>query len=97
LRPVCNYSKGADHRGSISILFALILFAAGSAYGDALSDLRGVSVFKDADLNRLANGEILAQRGPQLSLSRGSVIESAFVVHAPVAQAAAGLEQWNPA
>ena len=97
MRPVCDYSQGADHRGSISTLLAFILFAAGSAYGDALSDLRGVSVFKDADLNRLANGEILAQRGPQLGLSRGSVIESAFVVHAPVAQTAAGLEQWNPA
>jgi hypothetical protein len=81
----------------IRTLFALILFSAGSAYGDAVSDLRGVSVFKDADLNRLANGEILAQRGPQLGLSRGIVIESAFVIHAPVPQAAAGLEQFNPA
>jgi hypothetical protein len=92
-----NYLKGADHRGSIStFLFAFTLFAIGGAYGDALSDLRGVSVFKDADLNRLSNGEILAQRGPQLGLSRGIVIESAFVVHTPVSQAAAGLEQWNP-
>lgn len=81
----------------IQTLFALILFSAGSAYGDAAGDLRGVSVFKDADLNRLANGEILAQRGPQLGLSRGIVIESAFVIHAPVPQATAGLEQFNPA
>jgi hypothetical protein len=89
---------GANRRGSISIFFfAFILFAARGAYGDALSDLRGVSVFKDADLNRLSNGEILAQRGPQLGLSRGIVIESAFVVRAPVQQAAAGLEQFNPA
>jgi hypothetical protein len=98
LRPVRNHLKGADHRGSISsFLFAFILLAAGGAYGDALSDLRGVSVFKDADLNRLSNGEILAQRGPQLGLSRGIVIESAFVVRTPVQQAAAGLEQFNPA
>jgi hypothetical protein len=97
LRPVSDYFKGADHRGSISTLFAFIFFAAGSAYGDALSELRGVSVFKDADLNRLANGEILAQRGPQLGLSRGIVIESAFVVHASVPQAVAGLEQFSPA
>jgi hypothetical protein len=97
LRPVCDYFKGAEHRGLIRTLFALLLFSAGSAYGDAVSDLRGVSVFKDADLNRLANGEILAQRGPQLGLSRGIAIESAFVIHAPVAQAAAGLEQFNPA
>ena len=88
MRPVRDYFKGAEHSGSIWTLFALILFSAGSAYGDAVSDLRGVSVFKDADLNRLANGEILAQRGPQLGLSRGIVIESAFVVHAPVPQAA---------
>jgi hypothetical protein len=97
LRPVRDYFKGAERRGLIRTLFALILFSAGNAYGDAVSDLRGVSVFKDADLNRLANGEILAQRGPQLGLSRGIVIESAFVIHAPVPQAAAGLEQFNPA
>jgi hypothetical protein len=97
LRPVCDYFKGAARRSLIRTLFALILFSAGSAHGDAVSDLRGVSVFKDADLNRLANGEILAQRGPQLGLSRGIAIESAFVVHAPVPQAAAGLEQFNPA
>jgi hypothetical protein len=97
LRPVCDYFKGAEHRGLIRTLFVLMLFSAGSAYGDAVGDLRGVSVFKDADLNRLANGEILAQRGPQLGLSRGIVIESAFVIHAPVPQAAAGLEQFNPA
>jgi hypothetical protein len=81
----------------IRTLFVLMLFFAGSAYGDAVGDLRGVSVFKDADLNRLANGEVLAQRGPQLGLSRGIVIESVFVIHAPVQQAAAGLEQFNPA
>jgi hypothetical protein len=98
LRPLRDYLNGADHRGSISIsLLALIFFAAGGAYGDALSDLRGISVFKDADLNRLSSGEILAQRGPQMGLSRGVVIESAFVVHVPVPQAAAGLQQWNPA
>jgi hypothetical protein len=98
LRPVRNFLKGAEHRGSIwTFLFVFILFTAGGAYGDALSELRGVSVFKDADLNRLGNGEILAQRGPQLGLSRGIVIESAFVVHAPVPQAAGGLEQFNPA
>jgi hypothetical protein len=98
LRLVCNYFTGAGQGGSIStFLFAFVLSATGSAYGDALSDLRGVSVFKDADLNRLANGEILAQRGPQPGLSRGIVIESAFVVHASVPQAAAGLEQFNPA
>jgi hypothetical protein len=76
---------------------SFILFVAGSAYGDALSDLRGVSVFKDADLNRLSNGEILAQRGPQVGLARGIVIESAFVVHASVSQTAAALSQFNPA
>jgi hypothetical protein len=90
--------RGANHRGSILVFFiSFILFVAGSAYGDALSDLRGVSVFKDADLNRLSNGEILAQRGPQVGLARGIVIESAFVVHASVSQTAAALSQFNPA
>jgi len=95
---VCNQLQGANHRGSILVfLISFILLGAGSAYGDALSDLRGVSVFKDADLNRLSNGEILAQRGPQVGLSRGIIIESAFVVHAPVSQTAAALSQFNPA
>ncbi|HZC35288.1 MAG TPA: hypothetical protein VE242_06725, partial [Chthoniobacterales bacterium] len=79
------------------MISAFVFLAAGGAYGDALSDLRGVSVFKDADLNRLANGEILAQRGPQLGMARGIVIESAFVVHASLQQAVAGLQQFNPA
>jgi hypothetical protein len=83
--------------GSIAGYLLILTFSsAGSLQADAISDLRAISVFKDADLNRLSNGDILAQRGPQLSLGRGSAIETAFVVRAPVAKAAAALQQWSP-
>jgi hypothetical protein len=83
--------------GSITGYLLILAFSsAGSLQADAISDLRAISVFKDADLNRLSNGDILAQRGPQLSLGRGSAIETAFVVRAPVAKAAAVLQQWSP-
>jgi hypothetical protein len=88
---------GAARRGLISTCLLILIFSAvKDVHGDAISDLRAISVFKDADLNRLSNGEILAQRGPQLGLSRGSAIETAFILRAPVPRAAAALQQWSP-
>ena len=51
---------------------------------DPISDLRSLSVFKDADLNKLAGGDVLAAKGPTMSLARGLSVQSAYVVRAPV-------------
>jgi hypothetical protein len=55
-----------------------------TAYADPIADLRSYSVFKDADLNKLASGDVLAARGPAMSFARGLSVQSAYVVRAPV-------------
>jgi hypothetical protein len=64
---------------------------------DPISDLRGVSVFRDADLNRLGSGEVLAARGPAMNFNRGLAVESAYVVRLPVARAIGLHQQFDPA
>jgi hypothetical protein len=66
------------------------------AQADPISELRSVSVFKDADLSKLSAGDILANRGPAMRFSRGLSVESAFVVRAPVRTTVGLLQQWNP-
>src|SRR6201984_3415614 len=65
-------------------------------HADPISDLRSVSVFKDADLSKLSGGDILANRGPAMRFSRGLSVESAFIVHAPVKATVGLLQNWNP-
>jgi hypothetical protein len=63
---------------------------------DPISDLRSVSVFKDADLAKLSAGDILATRAPAMRFSRGLSVESAFIVRAPVKTTVGLLQTWNP-
>jgi hypothetical protein len=63
---------------------------------DPISDLRSLSVFKDADLNKLARGDVLASRGPAMSFARGLSVESAYVVRAPVKTTVSLQNQWSP-
>jgi len=63
---------------------------------DPIADLRSLSVFKDADLGKLANGDVLASKGPAMSFARGLSVESAYIVRAPVKTAVALQERWNP-
>jgi hypothetical protein len=63
---------------------------------DPISDLRSVSVFKDADLNKLATGDVLASRGPAMSFARGLSVESAYIVRAPVKTTVSLQQQWKP-
>ena len=62
-----------------------------------MTDLRSLSVFKDADLGKLAGGDVLASKGPAMSFARGLSVESAYVVRAPVKSTVALQQQWNPA
>jgi hypothetical protein len=63
---------------------------------DPITDLRSVSIFKDADLNKLAGGDVLASRGPAMSFARGLSVQSAFLVRAPVKTTVSLQQQWNP-
>ncbi|MBV9298489.1 MAG: hypothetical protein JO066_05885 [Verrucomicrobia bacterium] len=67
-----------------------------TGHADPMSDLRSVSVFKDADLNKLASGEVLASKGPTMSFARGLSVETAYVVRAPVKAVVSLQQQWNP-
>jgi hypothetical protein len=53
-------------------------------------------VFKDADLGKMAGGDVLASKGPAMSFARGLSVESAYVVRAPVKTTVALQQQWNP-
>ncbi len=64
-----------------------------NASADPISDLRALSLFKDADLNRLAGGDVLAkQRSP---VGRALTVESAYVLRVPVKMAVSLHRQWN--
>jgi len=79
----------------ISCMAAVSAFPA-VGQSDPISDLRSVSVFKDADLSKLSGGDVLANRGPAMRFSRGLSVESAFIVRAPVKTTLGLLQNWNP-
>lgn len=63
---------------------------------DPITELRSLSVFKDADLRKLARDDVLASRGPAMSFARGLSVQSAYVVRAPVKTTVTLQNQWNP-
>ncbi|MBW0001391.1 MAG: hypothetical protein JO015_20035 [Verrucomicrobia bacterium] len=79
-------------------LLACCLFLSSVAWShaDPVSDLRGASVFRDADLNRLGSGEVLAARGPAMNFNRGLAVESAYAVRLPVPRAIGLHQQFDP-
>lgn len=90
--------QGANH-GLFCTLFAAAICLLGplvTGKADPITDLRSLSVFKDADLGKMAGGDVLASKGPAMSFSRGLSVESAFVVRAPVKATVALQQQWNP-
>jgi hypothetical protein len=89
---------GASHR-LFPTLFAAAIGVLGSqitSRADPITDLRSLSVFKDADLGKMAGGEVLASKGPAMSLARGLSVESAYVVRAPVKTTVALQQRWDP-
>jgi len=73
-----------------------LLAAVTAANADPISELRSLSVFKDADLNKLAGGDVLASRGPAMSFARGLSVQTTYVVRAPVKTTISLQQQWNP-
>ncbi|HEY1477710.1 MAG TPA: hypothetical protein VGF37_08495 [Chthoniobacterales bacterium] len=89
---------GASHR-LFPTLFAAAIGVLGSqitSRADPITDLRSLSVFKGADLGKMAGGEVLASKGPAMSLARGLSVESAYIVRAPVKTTLALQQRWDP-
>jgi hypothetical protein len=63
---------------------------------DSITELRSLSVFKNADLTKLAAGEVLASQGPAMRFARGGSTESAFIVRAPVKTTVGTIQGWHP-
>src|ERR1700745_3912947 len=93
-----NRLINANRRNLRIILLALAAVIAPilSAYADPITELRSLSVFKNADLAKLAAGDVLASQGPGSLFSRGGSAESAYIVRAPVKTAVGLIQQWRP-
>jgi hypothetical protein len=90
--------RGASRR----IFFIVTLVAMGvlgslaKVNADPIGELRSLSIFKDADLNKLANGDVLANRGPAMNFARGLSVQSAYVVRVPVKTTVSLQQRWSP-
>jgi hypothetical protein len=67
-----------------------------SGKADPITDLRSLSVFKDADLSKLAAGNISAAPIPNMQVARDMSVQSAYVVRAPVRTTVGLLQEWDP-
>jgi hypothetical protein len=89
----------ADKRflGTILMVLTGALAPVLTANADPITELRSLSVFKNADMAKLGAGDVLASEGPAMRFSRGGFAESAFIVRAPIKTTAGLIQQWNPA
>ena len=94
-----NTLKAKEHllRHTCLLLVAGALAPAFTVKADPITDLRSLSVFKDADLSKLAAGNISAAPIPNMQLARDMSVQSAYVVRAPVRTTVGLLQQWDPA
>jgi len=83
-------------RFSRLLLVVGALVPAFSVNADPITDLRSLSVFKDADLSKLAGGSISATAVPNMQLARDMSVQSAYVVRAPVRTTVGLIQRWDP-
>jgi hypothetical protein len=96
--PVMNANKliHANRRFFGALFLAGALAPTLNANADPITELRSLSVFKNADLAKLAAGDVLASQGPGMRFARGGSTESAYIVRAPVKTTVGLLQQWRP-
>jgi hypothetical protein len=82
--------------GSVLLALAGAISPTLSTNADPITELRSLSVFKNADMAKLAAGDVLASQGPAMRFSRGGSTESAYVVRAPVKTTVGLFQQWRP-
>jgi hypothetical protein len=63
---------------------------------DPLASLKEFSLFKQADLNRLLDGEILAERGSLMNFPNGISAQTCFAVAGSAEDVAKRLQVWDP-
>jgi hypothetical protein len=91
-----NLRKMLLFKGTLVATLAVALQLVGNASADPISDLRSLSVFKNADLSDLSRGTVSAAAGPMMRLARDMSVQSAYVVRAPVKTTVGLIQQWDP-
>ena len=82
--------------GSVLLVLAGALGSTLTASADPITELRSLSVFKNADMAKLTAGDVLASQGPGMRFARGGSAESAYIVRAPVKTTVGLIQQWRP-
>lgn len=67
-----------------------------SAQAAPLDELRSLSQFRNIDLAKLKNGEIVSERGPVGDFPRGIHLECCYFINAPMNVVGQGLLHWDP-
>lgn len=81
---------------STLLILGLAVLAHAPLRADLNSDL-AFTAFSNVDVNALAGGQVLQERGPLLSFPRGITSQALFVLDAAPADVAKKLATWNPA
>jgi hypothetical protein len=84
-------------KSTLPILLVIALAVAAPLRADVNSVL-AFSAFagQNVDLNALAGGQVMQQRGPIMAFSRGITSQALFVINAPPADVAKKLTTWSP-
>jgi hypothetical protein len=91
-----NIRKTLLLKGTLLAILAVAVQPLASASADPISDLRSLSIFKNADLSELSKGTVSAAAGPMMRLARDMSVQSAYVVRAPVKTTVGLIQQWDP-
>ena len=78
------------------LVLGLGIFAAAPLRADLNSDL-AFSAFSNVDINAMAGGAVLQERGGLLNFPRGITSQSLYIIDATPGDVAGKLIQWNPA
>lgn len=73
----------------------LALALATGVCAEPVAEMTGLSVFKDVELAKLAEGEVLTARGPAMSFSHGLSVQSCYVVMASMQKTMDLHAHWN--
>ncbi|HYR57285.1 MAG TPA: hypothetical protein VEO95_01600 [Chthoniobacteraceae bacterium] len=76
--------------------FATAVCAVAPLHADPVAEMASFSVFKNVDVNKLAAGKPMIQRGATMGFARGLAIEACYVVRKPVARTRELHLQWEP-
>src|ERR1700751_6200815 len=91
-----NLRKALMFKGTLVAISVVAVQLVTNANADPISDLRSLSVFKNADLSDLSKGTVSAAAGPMMRLARDMSVQSAYVVRAPVKTTVGLTQQWDP-